>query len=46
MDTPVFWVVDNSSVHKAKIVKQYVASTKGRLELFFLPPYSPELKPR
>lgn len=44
-DTPVFLVVDGSSVHKAKIVTQYVASTQGRLELFFLPPYSPELNP-
>lgn len=44
-DTPVFLVVDGSSVHKAKIVTQYVAGTKGGLELFFLPPYSPELNP-
>jgi transposase len=45
VDTPVFLVVDGSSVHKAKIVKDYVAGTRGRLELFFLPPYSPELNP-
>jgi transposase len=32
-------------VHKAKIVNEYVASAHGRLELFFLPPYSPELNP-
>ena len=38
-------MVDGSSVHKARIVKDYVAGTKGRLELFFLPPYSPELNP-
>jgi transposase len=44
-DTPVFLIVDGSSVHKANIVKEYVASTQGRLELFFLPPYSPELNP-
>jgi transposase len=44
-DTPIFLVVDGSSVHKAKIVKEYVAGTKGRLEMFFLPPYSPELNP-
>jgi transposase len=44
-DTPIFLVVDGSSVHKAKIVKEYVAGTGGRLELFFLPPYSPELNP-
>lgn len=44
-DTPVFLVVDGSSVHKARIVTQYVASTQGRLELFFFPPYAPELNP-
>jgi transposase len=45
VDTPIFLVVDGSSVHKAKIVTRYVAATEGRLELFFLPPYSPELNP-
>src|ERR671916_50741 len=45
VDTPLFLIVNGSSVHKAKIVKKYVASTRGRLELFFLPPYSPELNP-
>jgi transposase len=45
VDTPVFLVLDGSSVHKAKSVKDYIASTNGRLELFFLPPYSPELNP-
>ena len=29
----------------AKEVSTYVASTGGRLKLFFLPPYSPELNP-
>jgi transposase len=43
--TPVFLIVDGSSVHTAKIVKQYVASTDGKLSIFFLPPYSPELNP-
>jgi transposase len=45
VDTPVFLVVDGSSVHKAKIVQEYIASTGGRLELFFLPPCSLELNP-
>jgi transposase len=44
-DTPIFLIVDGSSVHKAKIVKDYIAGTNGRLRLFFLPPYSPELNP-
>jgi transposase len=43
--TPVFLIVDGSSAHTAKIVKEYVVSTEGQLNLFFLPPYSPELNP-
>ena len=42
---PVFLVLDNVSFHKAQIVKDYVASLEGRLKLFFLPGYSPELNP-
>jgi transposase len=45
VDTPIFLVVDGSSVHQATIVTQCLASTEGKLELFFLPPYSPELNP-
>lgn len=44
-DEPVFLIVDNSRVHTAKQVTKFVESTKGRLRLFFLPPYSPELNP-
>lgn len=44
-DGPVFLVVDGSSVHTAKIMQDFVASTDGYLSLFFLPPYSPELNP-
>jgi len=42
---PVFLVVDGLSVHKAKSVANYVQSTKGNLELHFLPPYAPDLNP-
>jgi transposase len=38
-------VVDGHPAHKANIVKQYVQSLKGRLELHFLPPYAPDLNP-
>jgi transposase len=41
----VFLVVDGHPAHKAKIVKEYVAGTQGRLELHFLPPYAPDLNP-
>lgn len=43
--TGIFLVVDGSSVHRAKKVTEFVKSTDGKLELFFLPPYSPELNP-
>jgi transposase len=43
--TPVFLIVDGSRVHTAKKVTDYVASTDGKLQLFTLPPYAPELNP-
>ena len=42
---PVMLVVDGLPVHKAKLVQEYVQSTKGKLELHFLPGYSPDLNP-
>ena len=41
----IFLIVDGSPVHKAGNVKEFVQSTEGRLQLFFLPPYSPDLNP-
>jgi transposase len=41
----VFLVVDGHPAHKAKVVKSYVQSLEGRLELHFLPPYAPDLNP-
>ena len=42
---PVFLIMDNSQVHRAKILKAYAAESNGMLSLFFLPPYSPNLNP-
>jgi transposase len=42
---PVYLVVDGHPTHKAKTVKAFVASTEGRLTLFVLPAYSPQLNP-
>lgn len=42
---PVFLIMDNSQVHRAKILKAYATESNGMLTLFFLPPYSPELNP-
>lgn len=38
-------IVDGHPAHKAKLVQTFVASVAPRLELFLLPPYSPELNP-
>ena len=42
---PLHWVVDGLPAHKSGVVKKYVASLKGRLQLHFLPGYAPELNP-
>jgi len=42
---PLYLILDSLPAHKAKVVQDYVASTKGKLELHFLPGYAPELNP-
>ena len=42
---PVFLILDGSSYHRSRRVKDYLARQGGKLRLFFLPPYSPELNP-
>jgi transposase len=42
---PIFLIVDGHPAHKAVLVKKFVAAQQGRLRLFFLPAYSPELNP-
>lgn len=42
----VFLIVDGHPVHKAKKVSEFVREKAGgRLSIFFLPPYSPDLNP-
>lgn len=41
----VFLVLDNLKVHHATIVTDWVAAHKEKIELFFLPAYSPDLNP-
>jgi len=41
----VFLVVDGHPSHRAKTVAAYVAGSRGKLELHFLPPYAPDLNP-
>ena len=45
MKRPVFLILDNSQVHRSKILKEYVEQSSGMLTVFFLPPYSPDLNP-
>lgn len=45
MDRKIFLVVDGHPAHKARLIKSFVEENADRLELFFLPPYSPELNP-
>ncbi len=42
---PAYAVVDGHPIHKAKLVRDYVAKQEGRLKLFYLPLYAPQLNP-
>lgn len=44
-ENKILLVLDNARYHHAKKLKDYIESIKDRLELFFLPPYSPEINP-
>jgi transposase len=39
----ILLVLDNAKHHHAKKLKEYIESIKDRLELFYLPAYSPEI---
>lgn len=41
----VFLVLDNLKVHHAVLVQEWVVQQKGKIELFYLPAYSPDLNP-
>jgi len=43
--SPIFVIADGHPTHRAKMVERFVAAQQGRLALFILPPYSPELNP-
>jgi transposase len=45
MKRPVYLIVDGHPSHRAKMTTRFVASLKGKLRLFFLPGYSPDLNP-
>lgn len=45
MPRKVFLILDGHPVHKSAVVKRFAAQHADELELFYLPPYSPELNP-
>lgn len=42
-DKKILLVLDNARYHHANKLKEYIESIKERLELFFLPAYSPDI---
>ena len=41
----VFLILDNLKVHHSKIVQAWLEKNKDKIEVFYLPSYSPELNP-
>jgi len=41
----IFLVLDNLKAHHAKLVSEWIERHKDEIEIFFLPPYSPEYNP-
>jgi transposase len=41
----VFLILDNLPAHRAKLVRAWLAAHGDRIEVFYLPSYSPELNP-
>lgn len=44
-DRKIVLVLDNASPHKSAKTKAYIKSEESRIELLYLPPYSPDLNP-
>lgn len=42
-DGKVVMILDNAKIHHAKLLNAFLEANRERLELFFLPPYSPNL---
>lgn len=39
----IFFITDNHPAHKTKMLQEWPEENKERIEVFFIPPYSPEL---
>jgi len=42
---PIYIITDGHPVHKSKKVREFIKEIKGRLSIFILPPYAPDLNP-
>jgi len=42
---PLLIVLDGLRAHKSKLVREYLDSTNGHIQIAFLPPYAPDLNP-
>jgi transposase len=45
VEEKIFLIVDGHRIHRAKKVDHLLAKLNGKITLFFLPPYSPQLNP-
>ena len=45
IDNKVYLILDNLNVHHGKIVKAWLEENKNKIEVFYLPSYSPERNP-
>ena len=41
----IFLIADNSKVHHSRLLAGWLEANRKRIELFFIPPYSPDLNP-
>jgi len=42
----IFFITDNHPAHKTITLNQWLQQNKQKIEIFFIPPYSPELNPQ
>lgn len=45
VEQKIFLIVDGHRIHRARKVQQLLKKLDGKITLFFLPPYSPQLNP-
>jgi len=42
---PLLIIWDGLNAHRSKLVREYLDSAEGAVQMAFLPPYSPDLNP-